>query len=89
MGNTEFRADINVTNGVLWKRPSCNVLIKKKKKNLKYWQASSSVSKLQKHVCTKCDVCLASFSELKNERHEILYNVQLSISIVKKINYKS
>lgn len=35
MGNTEFRADINVTNGVLWKRPSCNVLIKKKKKKLK------------------------------------------------------
>lgn len=32
MGNTEFRADINVTNGVLWKRPSCNVLIKKKTK---------------------------------------------------------
>lgn len=68
MGNTEFQGEINVANGVLWKRPSCNVL----KKNLKCWQASSSVSKLKKHVSTKCDMCLASFSELKNERHEIL-----------------
>ena len=45
-----------MANGVLWKKPSFNVL--KKIKHLRYWQASSSVSKLQKHVCAKWEMCL-------------------------------